>query len=165
MSVFYDISKVLLRNQHNTKILKTHPAIDLILANNPKCFQSSCIVETGLSDFHRMTVAVMKTTFKKFNQGQCTTGTIKIEFLSIFMVTLEQNAPFKQKYTRGNHLPFMSKTISKEIIKRTRLQNQCLRNRADENKSRYKKQRNYCVTLLRKTKTQYYSNFYKKKCY
>ena len=120
MSVFYDISKVLLRNQHNTKILKTHPAIDLILTNNPKCFQSSCIV------------AVMKTTFKKFNQGQCTTGTIKIEFLSIFMVTLEQNAPFKQKYTRGNHLSFMCKTISKEIIKRTRLQNQCLKNRADE---------------------------------
>ena len=40
--------------------------IDLILTNNPKCFQSSCVVETGLSDFHKMTVTVMKTTFKKF---------------------------------------------------------------------------------------------------
>ena len=29
-------------------------------------FPSSCVVETGLSDFHRMTVTVMKTTFKKF---------------------------------------------------------------------------------------------------
>ena len=39
--------------------------IDLILTNNPKCFQSSYVVETGLSDFHRMTVTVIKTTFKK----------------------------------------------------------------------------------------------------
>ena len=40
--------------------------IDLILTNNPKCFQSSCVLETGVSDFHRMTITVMKTTFKKF---------------------------------------------------------------------------------------------------
>ena len=40
--------------------------IDLILINNPKCFQNSCVVETGLSDFHRMTVTIKKTTFKKF---------------------------------------------------------------------------------------------------
>ena len=40
--------------------------IDLILQNNPKYFQNSCVVETDLSDFHRMTVTVMKTTFKKF---------------------------------------------------------------------------------------------------
>ena len=40
--------------------------IDIILTNNPKCLQSSCVVETGLSDFHRTTVTVMKTTFKKF---------------------------------------------------------------------------------------------------
>ena len=43
-------------------------------------------------------------------------------------------------------------------MKRTRLQNQFLKNRTDKNKSRYTKQRNYCVSLLRKTKTPYYSN-------
>ena len=36
-----------------------------ILTNNSKCLQSSCVVETGLSDFHRMTVTVVKATFKK----------------------------------------------------------------------------------------------------
>ena len=41
-------------------------SIDLILANNPQFFQSSFVVETGLSDFHKMAVTVMKTTFKKF---------------------------------------------------------------------------------------------------
>ena len=81
------------------------------------------------------------------------------EFLSIFMDTLDRYAPCKQKYTRGNHLPFMNKkTISKEIMKRTRLRNQFLKNRTYENKTRYTKQRNYCVSLLRITRTQYYSN-------
>ena len=58
----------------------------------------------------------------------------------------------------GNYLPFMNKTISKEIMKRTRFQNQFLKNRTYENKSWYTKQRNYCVSLLGKTKTQYYGN-------
>ena len=29
--------------------------IDLILTNKPRSFQSTCVIETGLSDFHRMT--------------------------------------------------------------------------------------------------------------
>ena len=41
-------------------------SIDLILTNNPKSFQRPCAVKTGLSNFHRMTVTVMKTSFKKF---------------------------------------------------------------------------------------------------
>ena len=39
--------------------------IDLILTNSPGSFQSSCAIETGLSDFHKMTVTVMKTSFQK----------------------------------------------------------------------------------------------------
>ena len=74
------------------------------------------------------------------------------------MDTLDQNAPYKKKYTPGNHFPFMNKTISKEIMKRIRFRNQFLKNRTDENKSRYTKQSNYYVSLLRKTKTQYYRN-------
>ena len=162
--------------------------IDLILTNNLKCFRSSRVVEIGLSDFHRMTVAVMKTIFepriinyrdyKKFQNDQyrdelapklsnivSENKNIRLnEFLSIFTDTLDRYAPCKQKYTRGNHLPFMNKkTISKEIMKRTRLRNQFLKNRTYENKTRYTKQRNYFVSLLRITKTQYYSNLDKKK--
>ena len=43
-------------------------------------------------------------------------------------------------------------------MKRARFRNQFLKHRTDENKRWYKKQRNYCVSLLRKTKTQHYSN-------
>ena len=41
--------------------------IDLILTNSPLSFQSSGVIETGLSDFHKMTVTVMKTTFQKLD--------------------------------------------------------------------------------------------------
>ena len=39
--------------------------IDLILTNCPRSFQNSCVIETGLSDFHKLVVTVMKTTYKK----------------------------------------------------------------------------------------------------
>ena len=39
--------------------------IDLILANRQKSFQSSHIIETGLHDFHKLTVTVLKSNFKK----------------------------------------------------------------------------------------------------
>ena len=41
------------------------PCIDLILINSPYSFQSSCVIETGLHDFHKMIVAVMKMSFQK----------------------------------------------------------------------------------------------------
>ena len=43
-----------------------HPTcIDLILTNKSSSFQHTSIIETGLSDFHRLTVTVMKINFQK----------------------------------------------------------------------------------------------------
>ena len=39
--------------------------IDLILTNKPKSFPSTCVIETRLSDFHRMIVSVLKMYFPK----------------------------------------------------------------------------------------------------
>ena len=47
-------------------------------------------------------------------------------------------------------------------MKRGRLRNIYLKNRSDNNKREYNKQRNYCVSLLRKTKTNYYANLNEK---
>ena len=41
---------------------------------------------------------------------------------------------------------------------RARLRNKFLKDRSKENKSRYSKQRNYCASLIRKKKKDYYSN-------
>ena len=40
-------------------------SIDLILTNKPRSFQTKCVVETGLSDFHRMIISVLKMDFRK----------------------------------------------------------------------------------------------------
>ena len=54
-------------------------------------------------------------------------------------------------------MSFMTKQLSKEIMKRSRLRNN-LRNRTEENKILYNRQRNYSVSLLRKSKRGYYEN-------
>ena len=42
--------------------------IDLILANHLSGFQNSFVIETGLSDFHKMTVTIINHLFKSSNQ-------------------------------------------------------------------------------------------------
>ena len=57
----------------------------------------------------------------------------------------------------------MNKTLSKEIMKRSNLRNKYLKSRSEEDRQRFRKQRNLCVSLLRKTKRSYYSNLNEKK--
>ena len=45
-------------------------SIDLILTNNPPSFQNSCVIETDLSDFHRMVVTIIKTSFERFKNQE-----------------------------------------------------------------------------------------------
>ena len=48
-------------------------------------------------------------------------------------------------------------------MKRTRLRNRLLKNRNDCNKREFSKQRNYCVSLVKKSKKLYYSNLDEKR--
>ena len=52
----------------------------------------------------------------------------------------------------------MNKELFKAIINRTRLWNVYLRKRSDENRKKYSKQPNYCVSLLRRTKRKHWSS-------
>ena len=53
----------------------------------------------------------------------------------------------------------MNKLLSRAHMKRTRLRNCYLKKRSEQNRLSYVKQRrNYCVSLLRKTKKDYYAN-------
>ena len=97
--------------------------IDLILTNRKKSFQSAHTIETGLSDWHKMAVTVMKTYFKKqspkviyyrnyknFSNDSYTEdllnelmkGDIEISRLDTFMNTalnvLEKHAPIKKTF-------------------------------------------------------------------
>ena len=66
-------------------------------------------------------------------------------------------APPKKKYSKGNNMPFMNKL--RAHMKRTRLRNCYPKKSSEENRLSYVKQRNYCVSLLRKNKKDYYANF------
>ena len=60
-------------------------------------------------------------------------------------------------------MPIMNKALSEEITIRTRLRNKFLKDRSEENKKKYSKQRNYCVSpLLRKSKLNYFENLNEK---
>ena len=83
-------------------------------------------------------------------------------FLRICRSTLVRFAPRKKKYIRGKNAPFMNKTLGKEIMKRSNLRNKYLKSRNEENRQRFVKERNLCVSLLRKTKRSYYSNLNEK---
>ena len=53
------------------------------------------------------------------------------DFLISCNKILDQYAPRKKKYVRGNHSPFMNKNLSKAIMVRTK---PFLKNRTEENK-------------------------------
>ena len=79
-------------------------------------------------------------------------------FENLVLQTLGKMAPIKQKHIRGNQSPFMNKDIHKAIMTRTRLRNRFLKEPTQMNRLAYKKQRNYCVSLMRQSKKQYYGS-------
>ena len=79
-----------------------------------------------------------------------------LNFCKICTETLKKYAPHKRKTLKGNESPFINKEISRAIMKRTEL------NKTDESRQAFVKQRYYCVSLLRKMKSNYYSNLHVK---
>ena len=71
---------------------------------------------------------------------------------------LDQHAPIKKKYIRANDDKFKTKELRKAIMQRSKLKNKYNRNRIDDNWNKYKQQRNKCVTILRRTKLNYYQH-------
>ena len=59
-------------------------------------------------------------------------------------------------------MPFFDKELSKGIVTRTKLRNNFLQNKSEENRKLYAKQRNFCISLLRKVKKRNYESLYEK---
>ena len=53
-------------------------------------------------------------------------------------------------------------TLNKEIIKKTRLRNNFLKDRTEENLKKYSKQKDRCVSLLKRTKQNFFHSLNKK---
>ena len=78
------------------------------------------------------------------------------EYKNIFMSVLDKHAPVKVKYVRANNSSFMNKTLRTAIMQRSKLKNRFSKQRTEANKKAYNKQRNLCVSLLRKSKKCYF---------
>ena len=157
--------------------------IGIILTHRVHNFQNTNILETGLSDHHKLTLTVLKNEFIKSapkiikfrnikaidnanfktdlieNLSKYDVDDITYEFFhNVFMDLTEKHAPVKTKYLRANHAPFMSKLLLKNISHRTKLRNKFIKNPTMNNKVAYKTQRNKCVKILRNEKRSYYEN-------
>ena len=83
-------------------------------------------------------------------------------YLNVCIRALDVCALRKTKYVRTNNSPFMNKNTSKAIMTRSRLRNKFLRKRTPENKIAYNQQRNFCVSLIRETKREYFNSLNEK---
>ena len=73
-------------------------------------------------------------------------------FMETVNINLEKHAPTEKKYLRANQAPYITKTLTKVIMKRSHLRNKFLNTKSDIDRKAYNKQRNYVVSLLRKEK-------------
>jgi len=155
--------------------------IDLILSNQKFLIKHTDSVDTGISDFHHMVYAILKSkysrlppkkvhyrTFKKFSeesflkelsQTLSATNIVKYElFESLFESVLDKHAPQKTKLVRGNEKPHMNKILRKAIMKRSYLRNAHLKSPSLSTWQAYKDQRNYVTSLNLKTKKAYFQS-------
>ena len=82
------------------------------------------------------------------------------DFSNISINVLKKHALQKKKFARGNQMPFITKDLSKEKMKRSSLTNKSFKN---EKQNGNTKQKNYWVSLSRKAKIRYYANLNDKK--
>ena len=79
-------------------------------------------------------------------------------FENTFIDVLNTHAPIKAKTLQANSHQFMTKGLRKAIITRSGLKIIYLKSRNEENWVNYKRQRNFCTNLLKKTKQKYFCN-------
>ena len=143
--------------------------IDLILTNKPLSFRNTTLIETGLPDFHKLTLTVMKCSFQKQLPKVIYSRNYKYFDNDVFETYIVKNLKsfyvyFKRacSHEKEIHAPFMNKELCKAIMTRSRLRNIFLKLKTNESRDAYKIQRNYCVKLLRKTKSMLNHYFLKK---
>ena len=150
-----------------SKSVSNPSKIDLIITNKHRSFQNTIGVSTGLSDFHKMVMTSMKTTFQKASPKvivyrdlksfdkkafklelaqklASTDSTSYLNFENTFIVILDKHAPTKEKTLRVNHKPYVSKGIRQIIMKRSELASRYRKKPTEENNKAFKKQKNYC---------------------
>ena len=75
--------KILIKDLTCYKNPNNPSCTDLMFTNKARRFRRSGVIETGLTDFHKMTITVLKMQFRKLEKKLFPTEIIKI-FLTIY---------------------------------------------------------------------------------
>ena len=137
------------------KSVNNPTCIDVFLTTKKNSFMNCSTFETGISDFHKLTSIMFRSHYikaspktklyrdyknfdeQKFNKNlkeklenskNLDYAIFQISFLRI----LNEFAPVKKKILRGNNSPFMTKTLRKAIMTRSRLRKRYTEYRSDE---------------------------------
>ena len=172
-------------NQHKFKALNEEPTcfknfnnpscFDLFLTNSSKSFEKCFTLETGMSDFEKLIITILKVKpdnlppriikyrdyenfeSKAFNKKLQVSlrnfdenNSSFIELKTIFMEVLNKVAPLKTKYLRANYFKFMMNELSKAFMLRTKLRNQFLTIRTSEAKLNIINEETYVLGWLEK---------------
>ena len=150
------------------KSIDNPSCIDLFITNSYLSFQNTTTVATGLSDFHKMTVTVLKTTFPKAKPRVITYRTpynpIDLEnelkrnledmfdktyenFENKVTITYNSVSAEKRRTIRANDKPWVTKEMRKEIMYRSQLENKKFKFGREEDFIAFKRQQNYCNRL------------------
>ena len=138
--------------------------IDLMLTNRMTYFQNTRTIETGLSDVNKMTVTVMKTSFKKHSANVISYGDYKgfsntlvneeleymlfernfynasnDNFVDMTMNIVNRMTPLKQKFIRANNSNFMTKGLRQAMMHRSKLKNKFYKLKTESALAEYRK--------------------------
>ena len=116
------------------KSMNNLTCVDLLIPNKEKCLKSATSIDTRLSDFHKMVLVVFKKNFEtakpkvisyrdldgssfrsvlRFGLSKISTHSYS-SFEKVFLETLNDHAPLKQKTIRANHALYMEKLLGKQ---------------------------------------------------
>ena len=118
--------------------------IDLFITNSTRSsYRNGTTLATGLSDFHKIILTVILSTFPKVKPKESIYRNFKNFNLNNFkndiwtnmqlvdnydepekefLKVLNNHAPLKKKFIRANHVPYMTKALRKAIKKRSQLE-------------------------------------------
>ena len=138
----------------------------MFLTNRPKCFQSTLTMETGISDFHKMVITVLKICYKKeepkiihyrnyrtfsanlFKEelnnellSSDNNNTELVEFINTVLSILDKHAPIKRIYIRANNSAFMASDLRAAVMQRSRLTQNFFKERTNNSKHLYNRQK------------------------
>ena len=159
-------------------------SLDVFLTNHPLCFQHTSVIETGMSDHHKMIGSFLKSTFrrlppknisyrdyKNFDSVTFLNELSKLDFNTLFEndekekydilteqmnLLLNAHAPVKTKVVRGNDQPFVTKELRLAIMKRSRLRTKYNKWKSRENYIAYRQAKRACDKLTKTAKSLYF---------